>query len=184
VLEHALLDRLQAEVLRPEVVEYTLERFEGQLINALDNLGGELKQMRRRKLKLEEEVSRLSRAIADGHYSPAIMADITVRERELAEITNRLLESHPDSIDSQLKNIRQFVISRLGNLRDILNADALAAKTEIGKHVQTIVLEPEGKIYRATGTWDLLGSGHMVAASEREARMDDPHEPVIKKPAY
>jgi site-specific DNA recombinase len=178
VLEQALLGRLQAEVLRPEVVDYTLERFERQLITALDNVTGKLEQIRQRKAKLEEEIRRLTRAIADGHYSPSIMADITAREREIAEIANRLLESQSGSVQAQLKNIRLFVVTRLTNLPNLLNADALTARSEMAKHVQTITLHPDGETYKVSGTWDLLGDARMVASSEREARMDVPHAPA------
>ena len=36
VLERALLQKLQSEVLRPEVIEYALERFEKELVAAID----------------------------------------------------------------------------------------------------------------------------------------------------
>ncbi len=48
-LESRLLDGLQEQIMRPEVVDYVLERFEAELVKALENLGGELEQMRRRK---------------------------------------------------------------------------------------------------------------------------------------
>jgi hypothetical protein len=43
--------------MRPEAVEYVLERFEAELVKALENLSGELDQMRRRKEELESEVT-------------------------------------------------------------------------------------------------------------------------------
>jgi len=66
VLEKRLLEKLQTEVLRPEVVEYTLERFEKELLKALDNLGGELERMCRQKRKLEAEINRLAEGLAIG----------------------------------------------------------------------------------------------------------------------
>jgi hypothetical protein len=173
VLEVGLLEKLQVEVLRPEVVEYILQRFEKQLIGAFDSMGGELERAGRRRLKLENEIRHLTQAIADGHYSPAIMADIAEREREIAEITNRLRESRPDG-RQQLRGIRKFVTSRLADLRGILDSDVLAARTEIAKHIHSVTLQPEGRTYKATGTWDLLGNTRIVASGEREARMDDP----------
>jgi site-specific DNA recombinase len=41
-LEERLLGGLQEQIMRPEAVDYVLERFEGELVKALDNLGGEL----------------------------------------------------------------------------------------------------------------------------------------------
>jgi site-specific DNA recombinase len=59
-LESRLLDGLQEQIMRPEAVDYVLERFEGELVKALENLGGELEQMRRRKETLESEVANLA----------------------------------------------------------------------------------------------------------------------------
>ncbi len=166
VIEKSILAKLQAEVLRPEVVEYTLDRFEKELLKAMENLGGELEQMRQRKAKIKAEVQQLTRALADG-YSPALTAELAEREKELDAITDRLLESQPDSVQSRLKDIRSFVISRLADLRGLLNSDVLTARTEIAKHVQQIKLSPDGRTYIASATWDLLGEGRMEYAGGR-----------------
>jgi site-specific DNA recombinase len=160
-LETQLLSKLQSEVLRDEVVKYTLERFEQELLKALDAMGGELETMRQRKHKLEEELQNLTRSIADGQCFPSVISAIGVRENELREITDRLLESRPDSVRSRLKNIRTFVISRLKDLRGLLDAPVLAARAEIVKHIQSITLYPDGRTYVASGTWDLVGEGAM-----------------------
>ncbi len=161
VLEGRLLERLQAEILQPEVVEYTLERFEAELTKKLSNLGGELEKMRQRKAKLEKEIREYTRALADG-YSAAITAEIAERERELAAITDRLLSAQPDSVQAHLKDIRSFVLSRLSNIRDLLNSDVMTARTELAKHVQAIAFHPEDGSYKVSGTWDLVGDGRMV----------------------
>ena len=167
VLEGTLLEKLQATVLTPEVVEYTLDRFEKELVKAFDSLGENLGQMRRRKAKLEEEIRNLARAIAEGHYSPSFMGEIADREREISEITDRLLEANPDSVKSRLKDIRSFAISRISDLRGLLNSDALRARAELSKHIQAIKLFPNGRMYVASGSWDLLGVGRMDGAAGR-----------------
>jgi hypothetical protein len=67
-LESRLLDGLQEQIMRPEAVDYVVERFEAELVKALENLGGELEQMRRRKEALESEVTNLANAIAQGNF--------------------------------------------------------------------------------------------------------------------
>ena len=165
VLEKRLLERLQSEVLRKEVIEYTLARFESELEKALRSLGGELEQMRRRKVQLEGEVKNLTRAIADGHYSAAIMAEITEKEGELRGITDKLLEARPDSIRGRVEEIRTFALGRLKDLRGLLNSDPVTAKAELSKHIAEIRLMPDGNIYIASGTWDLQGVGREVVRS-------------------
>jgi hypothetical protein len=39
----------------------------------------------------------------------------------------------------------------------MLTGEPRIARAEIAKHVQKITLTPEGRIYIASGTWDLLG---------------------------
>jgi site-specific DNA recombinase len=159
-LERELLSKIQGEVLRDEVVTYTLAKFEEELEKALGQIGGEMDQMQQRKQKLESEVSRLAHSIAEGFDSVTVRAEIAKREREMSEIADRLLTSRPDSVRSQIKNIRTFVISRLADIRGLLNSDPVTAKTEIAKHVSKITLQPIGGTYRISGIWDLLGTGN------------------------
>jgi site-specific DNA recombinase len=164
VLETQMLAGLQEKVLHPEVIEYTLQRFEEALIEQMAGLDSELEQMRSRKASLEKEIQNLTDRIATGDPSPSIMAAIVDRERELSRIADHLLECSPDSLRIRLKDIRRFVETRMKDLRCLLNFDPVTIRAEIAKHVRHIVLTPEGRTYRATGTWDLLGCGSMDGA--------------------
>ena len=159
VIENRLLAKLQAEVLKPEVVEYTLDHFEKKLLQALDNLGGELEHQHRRKGDLEEKIRRLARKIADGYDSPPMMTELASLEAELSAITDRLLSSHPGSVRAKLKDLRGFVTSRLSDLRGLLNSDVMTAKTQLSHHVKAIYLHPDPakRTYAVSGTLDLLG---------------------------
>jgi len=161
VLETRLLERLQAEVLHPEVVDYTLLRFEKELNKALSSVDNESEQLRRKKAQLKKEVHNLTQALADG-YSPAITGELAVRERELASITDQLLSINPTLIRTRMKDIRTFVRRRLADIRELLNSDVAKAKTELFKHIQEIRLYPDGQTYKAAGEWDLLGGATMV----------------------
>jgi hypothetical protein len=161
-LERALLEQLQTEVLSKEVVEYTLERFEQELVKALDGLSGDIEKLRARKAELQVEVRRMVRGLAEGHRSPAVMSEIARCEAEIESITARLIDARPGSVQERLKDIRKFVGSRLSDLRELLNSDVLTARTELMKHVQAITIHPEARGWRATGNWDLLGSGRIV----------------------
>jgi hypothetical protein len=58
-------------------------------------------------------------------------------------------------------DIREFVASRLGDLRKLLSCDVPTGKAEVLKHVQRIDLQPVAaggeRFYLAEGEWDLLG---------------------------
>ncbi len=70
-LEERLLTALQEQVIRQEAVEYVLDNFETEFLKAVDNLGGELEQMRRRREELEREIVNLTNFVAEGECSPA-----------------------------------------------------------------------------------------------------------------
>jgi site-specific DNA recombinase len=163
-LETKLLEGLQEQILRPEAIEYVLERFEAELVRALDNLGGELDQLRRRKETLELEVANLATIIAQGDFSVALRAALVERERQISEITAELLESRPDSLRTKLRNIRSFVVSRMQDLRSILNSDVAHVRAELAKHIEKITLTPSGDTYVAWGTWNFVGRGSIGGA--------------------
>lgn len=52
--------------------------------------------------------------------SQSIMNAIGERERELSEITNKLLEPGPGSLRTKLENLREFAVSRLSKIRELL----------------------------------------------------------------
>jgi hypothetical protein len=70
--------------------------------------------MSKRKDELEREVANLTQAIAQGDFSPALRAALVAREREVGEITARLLESRPDSLRVRLRNIRSLLFCTCG----------------------------------------------------------------------
>jgi len=57
-----------------------------------------------------------------------------------------------------MRDTRKFVESRLSNLQELFSAEAVVIRAEIAKHVQKITLTPEGCMYIASGSWDLLGA--------------------------
>ena len=71
----------------------------------MECLSGELHQMRRRKLELEREIGNLANFVAQGDCSPGLRAALVDREREIGNITGKLLEARPDSLQTKLRNI-------------------------------------------------------------------------------
>jgi hypothetical protein len=60
-------------------------------------------------------------------------------------------------IDARLREIEDFVLSRLKDLNGLLAGETPRAKAQMAKHCTDITLTPEGKAYRLSGEWDLLG---------------------------
>jgi len=163
-LESRLLAGLQHQVMCPEAVEYVRDNFESALLKALDDLGGELEQMRRRKDELEREVANLAQAVAQGDFSPALRAALVTREPEISDITAKLLESQPDSLRVKLRNIRSFVVHHMRDVRELVNSETAQTRAIFAKHIDRITLTPTGEHYVASGTWNLLGRGSIGGA--------------------
>jgi len=66
--------------------------------------------MKRRKAELESEIARLTAGLASGIHSPAVMAEIAKREREIAEFADRLLSSNSASVRSRVKRLRETAV--------------------------------------------------------------------------
>lgn len=163
VLEERLLGRLQSELLQPEVIDYAISEFGRQLRIALATTSEDLVAMRRRKDLLDKEIQRFTDAIAHGGPLDSLVKEIATREAELKGITNRLLSASATSIDSRLREIRQFVEKGISDLRGLLNRDATLAKRELHSHLSEIRMTPTGVDkewhYVTEGTWNLLGTG-------------------------
>jgi hypothetical protein len=163
-LEENLLAGLREQVMQPEVVDYVLAKFEAELTAAVDNLGGELEQMRRRKEELEREIGNLENFVARGDCSPGLRAALVDREREISEITAKMFDARPDSLQTKLRNIRALVETRMRDIRSVLNSDAAQVRAEFAKHIEKITMTPSGEHYVASGTWNLVGRGSIDGA--------------------
>jgi hypothetical protein len=156
-LESQLLAGLQAKVLDPDVVAYTLSRFEDQLEQAASRQSGETATSRRRVDQLEHEIRNCTEAISSMGLSPFLRARLTELETEHRDLTEKLASLEPRKLKLRLRDTRKFVGARLRGLKSMLTAEPRIARAEIAKHVRKITLTPEGRIYIASGTWDLLG---------------------------
>ncbi len=134
------------------------------MLKALDNLGDEPGQMQRRKEELEREVGNLADVVAKGDFSPALRAALVYREREIGDITAKLLESRPDSLRIKLRNIRSFGTTNMRQIREIVNSDVSQTRALFARHIDRIMLTPNGEHYVASGTWDFVGRGSIDGA--------------------
>ena len=169
-LEERLLGKLQTELLQPQAIELAIESFGRQLRSSLANMSNELTEMRSRKERLEREIRNFTQAIAESGHSKYILEEISVREKEISGITNRLLSSTPDSIQTQIEEVRRLVEGGIQNLQSLFREESPAAKQELRRHLSAILMFPledgEGWYYIAEGEWNLLGT--------------DPHEPKMR----
>jgi hypothetical protein len=86
------------------------------------------------------------------------------REREIAEITGKLLSAQPNSVEGRLRDIRAYVLSEVGNLREVLNSDVSSVRAKLAKHIEKITLTPAEEHCVASGSWNFLGRGSIGGA--------------------
>ena len=87
----------------------------------------------------------------------ALLAELEKRKRRLDENSEELLATDGRGIHARLREIEDFVLNRLKDLKWLLAGEIPRAKAELAKHRTDIALTPEGKTYRLSGEWDLLG---------------------------
>ena len=117
-IEKRLLSDLQANVLRPEVVEFAVEEFCRQLKARFSEISAQLAADREHKASLEVERDRLWDLAAQGCAFESLRSQIEKRDREIREITDRLFSLGPGSLEAELEEIRSFVNKSLGTSRD------------------------------------------------------------------
>ena len=133
--------------------------------------------MRERELLLEAELMRPAHAITQRQQSQTLMKAITEREPEVREITNKLLEPGPDSLQRTLEVLREFAITRLAKIRELISHPASIdlARAVLAEHFGTFTLEPtihEGApVYLAHGKVDFFGDERMARTDGAGARI-------------
>jgi site-specific DNA recombinase len=157
-LEAQLLAGLQAKVLHPDVIEYTLQSFETQLLRSASHRGDQSAVFQKRVEGIEKQIRNCTDAIAEGRRYPSLMAKLSELEQDLADTKAKIASSAPRTVQLQLRDTRRFVESRLRNLASLLNGEPRLVRAEIAKHVSKITLTPEGRTYVASGSWNLLGN--------------------------
>ncbi len=173
-IEERLLDELQNQVLKREAIEYVLDEFGAHVKGAFANLSNQMAQMRERKQKLEGELRRLAATAAETGPSAFLVEAIHEREQQLRDITDQLLAGGADSVDTNLSDIRSFIMQKMGDIRTLLAGDPAPARKELQKHVSEIRMIPQAgdgmPHYVAEGRWNLLGSGKDPLAGDTTAR--------------
>jgi hypothetical protein len=170
-LEERLLRRLQSELLRPEVIDYSVGEFCRQLRTALGNLGGEVEQMRNRKQDLERKIQNLVAAVEAHGHSSSLTQQLGQHESDLRLITDQPLSTTPGSVEAQIGEIRDFVETGIADLRELLNRDVILAKAELRRLLDEVRMIPtkgqEVWHYVAEGKWDLLGTDSGVGRTRQ-----------------
>ena len=155
-------------MLKTEVIDYAVAKMEEVLNAKYATLDAELARLRQRKQELDLELKRLTDSIAQGEQSQSIMNAIGERERELRAITDRLLEPAPGSFRAKLEELREFAVSRLAKIRELLAhpENIQKAHEALAERVGQLTLEATNengkRTYLAHGKVDFFGEEELA----------------------
>ena len=166
-LEDQLLAALERQVLRPEMLEYTLSRFREHLQKRLDEVrkqgsacNSTLAALHRERRELQAKAKRVSEAIAEAGHSPTLLAHLASIESKLALVEQRIEAHRPIDVKATEGEIREFATRNVLNLRTLLRGDVTHARMALMKHVGQLVLMPKqtptGPMFEVSGAMNLL----------------------------
>ena len=137
-LERQLLSDLQKATLRPEVIDHVLQEFERQLQAARAHVSQDRERAQGKKRELEEQLQRLTAAVAEGGHSLFLLQAIAEREQELAVVERTAVACH--HADQGTDEMRRFTLEHLSALPELLSTDVSRARAELARHVAQITL--------------------------------------------
>jgi site-specific DNA recombinase len=171
-VEEQLLAVIESRILTPEMLEYTLRRFQQELQRRLAEIrkqGSEhssaLSTLQAERDELQGQAKRLAEAIAAAGHSPTLLSHLASVEAQLAHAGQRIEAQRPVDLSATVGEIQDFVMKNVMQLRTLLHGDAQIARAALMKHVKKLVLTPEerpsGPVFAVSGGLELLGSNVM-----------------------
>jgi hypothetical protein len=165
-LEEQLLDAITAK-LQPEVLEQFVQSYKTQIEEYLaresdhgDHNRGDLEK---RLAEKKKELANITRAIASRPDSEALLEELTRIESEVKQ-TKDLLRQVTNTVPARLtfEEFEVFVHQGANNLKFVLRADPVIAKSAIARSIRRLVLTPvetpEGQVFEVAGDIDLLAT--------------------------
>jgi len=168
-LERQLLDALERKILRNDMADYLVTRFEEQLSKRIrdwereDHVSARAGLIKRRdELKAKER--RICDAIAQGNSPESLIAYLKELETEITQVSRQLETAKPVATTFAGANVRQFALEKVLHLRDMLHSENIpAARLVLQKHIGRLIMTPtlrEGKpVYEVSGKVDFAPIG-------------------------
>ena len=101
------------------MIDYTIREFLRRIREKERRQPDELAAINIRKPEVERELMRLTAAVAQVGHSKALLEALQSKERELDEITAKLL-AHAPRVELFPANIRDFILKRVRDLTALL----------------------------------------------------------------
>jgi site-specific DNA recombinase len=174
-LEEQLLGEIETRILTPEMIQYTLGRFEQELqkrLTEIQRLSADSTQiavLHNHREELQAQAARLAEAIAIAGHSPALLSRLASAEADLARVTQEIEGHKPVNITASVEEINRYVTKNVMQLRSLLRDDAPAAKVVLMKHIKQLVLTPEtkpsGAVFKVSGGIEVVTPDVMLVVA-------------------
>jgi site-specific DNA recombinase len=161
-IERNLFAEIQEKVLTADVVGYVIKQFTLKIREGRGRVAGEVSTAKARQRQIQDELMRLTNAIAETGHSRFVADAITEREREFDSLAAKIANAGRGTLETFPGNLRAFVTNGLKNLTRLLSGDTTRARAELAKYTTEIKMIPEadqkGELhYVAEGGWNLFG---------------------------
>ena len=116
-----------------------------------------------KKQSLQREIENPAVFMAQGDCCPTFGAGIVERERQIAALTDKLLDARPDSLRTKLPQLRTYVEPE----SSIFEGFLLQTRHECGRNSQSTLKNHDDTgrgTLRGLGTWNLVGRGSIDGA--------------------
>ena len=167
-LEEQLITALEEQVLRTDVIDYALRRFDVELRRRwaeMQKAAPAWDSLRKKHLELQTKAKRITAAIAEMGHSRSLLTELSSIESEINRVDQQIEASKPVDLDGVVSEAREFATTQLANLRGLLRNNALVAKPAILKHIKRLVLTPtnlpSGPVYEVSGGFDVIANDVM-----------------------
>jgi hypothetical protein len=167
-LEKQLLAALEESLMNPEMIEYTLTRFQKVLQRRLAEIQQQatgLQDLREQRRSLQAQAERVAEAVAQTGNSPTLLSKLSALEVRIASLDDQMETLKPMDLKTTLKEIRDFVYRNVMDLRGLLHQDASSSKIALSRHIGQLILKPKqtpaGPIYEVSGDVNLLAADVM-----------------------
>jgi hypothetical protein len=148
-LESAVVNHLINEVLRPELLEFTINKFHQALKHQLQIVAGEAKNKRaalpglkREKRLLERNIKTAVESLINEGSSKALRAKLDSLEARLETLHKEQISLVPPPAPVSLDEATSFVLEHTKVLANTLLGNRNAAQIALRKHVGRLTLTP------------------------------------------
>jgi chromosome segregation ATPase len=173
-LEEQLLAGLTQKLLRPDMLEYAVQRFAENLQNRLKEIEEEQRSLasgitalQGRRAELKAKATNLAEAIAAMGHSPTLLAQLSAVERDIEGIDQKIAQTNtPKDLSLSMQRLGEFVTEKTLDLQSVLKGDVAVARRALANHIEKLTLTPkktpEGVVLEVSGDVDLFAGDERV----------------------